>query len=249
VTKILGLVGIIGAALSTPFGGASAGAQPVPQQAPAPQPKIDEYKMTTYQVVFVTATSSLRGDLHDFQVKGMRERHHGYVADLVKTGRAVIGGPFSRPAVFETAYVVAGTRQHATEVASADPGVQAGYWAVEILSWMGPEGWFQPAADVAQAEKIYFGFLVTGENTTAVTPDEQKLLMRGHLDYMDGQSKIGKLVLAGPLVNGGRRRGLIAYRVPTMAEAVERASADPMIKAGRMAPELFEWTIPKGILK
>jgi hypothetical protein len=42
---------------------------------------------------------------------------------------------------------------------------------------------------------------------------------------------------------------LIAYRVPTMAEAMERASADPMVKAGRMKPELYEWKVPKGILK
>jgi len=34
-----------------------------------------------------------------------------------------------------------------------------------------------------------------------------------------------------------------------MLEAIERASADPMIKAGRMAPEPYEWTIPKGTLK
>ena len=73
--------------------------------------------------------------------------------------------------------------------------------------------------------------------------------MSGHLGYMEGQSKLGKLVLAGPLVAGGRRRGLIAYRVPTMVEAIDRASQDPMIKAGRMAPELYEWTIPKGKLR
>jgi uncharacterized protein YciI len=51
--------------------------------------------------------------------------------------------------------------------------------------------------------------------------------MRGHLDYMDGQSKLGKLVLAGPLVQSGKRRGLIAYRVPTLAEALSATPADP----------------------
>jgi hypothetical protein len=50
-------------------------------------------------------------------------------------------------------------------------------------------------------------------------------------------------------VNGGSRRGLIAYRVPTIADAIERASADPMVKAGRMKPELYEWTVPKGALQ
>ena len=38
---------------------------------------------------------------------------------------------------------------------------------------MGPEGWFQKPADMTATEKIYFGFLVTGSNTTAVSPEEQ----------------------------------------------------------------------------
>jgi uncharacterized protein YciI len=146
-------------------------------------------------------------------------------------------------------YILSGTPEDARGVAEADPVVKDGRYGLEILQWMGPEGWFQTPPDLTRTEVIYFGFLVTGENTATVNADEQKALMAGHLGYMDGQSKIGKLVLAGPLIKAAPRRGLIAYRVPTMAEAVERASGDPMIKAGRMKPELYEWTIPRGILK
>jgi hypothetical protein len=74
-------------------------------------------------------------------------------------------------------------------------------------------------------------------------------LAKGEPQAVGGQAKIGKLVLAGPLLDGGTRRGLIAYRVATMEEAVERASGDPMIKVGRLKPQLYEWTVPKGILK
>ena len=80
-------------------------------------------------------------------------------------------------------------------------------------------------------------------------PEEQQQLMRGHLDYMTGQANLGALVIAGPLLKAGPRRGLIGYRLPTKAEALERASADPMVKAARMAPELYEWIIPSGTLK
>ena len=67
---------------------------------------------------------------------------------------------------------------------------------------------------------------------------------------MDGQAKIGKLVLAGPLnAPKTNKRGLIAYRESSLAAAVERASQDPMVKAGRLAVELHEWTIPRGVLK
>lgn len=66
---------------------------------------------------------------------------------------------------------------------------------------------------------------------------------------MDGQAKLGKLVMAGPLVNAAPRRALIVYRVASMAKALERGSADPMVKAGRMKSEFYEWIVPRAILK
>ena len=55
--------------------------------------------------------------------------------------------------------------------------------------------------------------------------------------------------MAGPLLEAGTRRGLIVYREASLASAMERASQDPMVKVGRLAVELYEWTLPKGILK
>ena len=208
------------------------------------QPKIDEYKMTTYQAVLVT----MGPDWSPTDNPGT-QGHRAYVADLLRSGRAVIGGSFAGDAKAQGFYILTGTAADAKATAEADPGVKEGRYTVELLQWMGPEGWFQKASDPTQTETIYFGFLVSGSNTAAVTPEEQKALMAGHLGHMDEQSKIGKLVMAGPLVKAGSRRGLIAYRVPTMAEAMERASVDPMVKAGRMKPELYEWKVPKGILK
>jgi uncharacterized protein YciI len=212
---------------------------------PAQQaPKIDEYKMTTYQAVLV-----LMGPDWSPTDNPGTQGHRAYVAELLRSGRAVIGGPFAGEGKPQGFYILSGTAADAKATAEADPGVKEGRYAVEVLQWMGPEGWFQKPSDLSQTETIYFGFLVTGSNTAAITPEEQKELMAGHLGHMDGQAKIGKLVLAGPLVKAGTRRGLIGYRVPTMAEAMERASEDPMVKAGRMKPELYAWKVPKGILK
>jgi uncharacterized protein YciI len=223
------------------------GATVVAEQAPAAQSKIDEYKMTTYQAVFVTKGPAWTTE--SAEVQPLVRAHREYVAQLLRAGRVHIGGPFTGDADLRGVYFLSGTTEDAKALAEADPGVKAGRYGYELLKWMGPEGWFQKVSDIEETEKIYFGFLVSGSNTSPVTPEEQKQLMAGHLRYMDGQAKLGKLVLAGPLVNAGRRRGLIAYRMPTMAEAIERASGDPMIKAGRMAPELYEWTVPKGTLK
>ena len=211
------------------------------QQTP---PKIDEYKMTTYQAVLV-----LMGPDWSPTDNPGTQAHRAYVAELLRSGRAAIGGSFTGDAKAQGFYVLNASAGDAKAIAEADPGVKEGRYTVEVLQWMGPEGWFQKPSDVTQTETIYFGFLVTGSNTAAATPEETKELMAGHLGHMEGQAKIGKLVMAGPLVKAGSRRGLIAYRVPTMAEAMERASADPMVKAGRMKPELYEWKVPKGIMK
>jgi uncharacterized protein YciI len=212
--------------------------------AQQPPPKIDEYKMTTYQAVLV----GIGPDWSPSDNPGA-QAHRGYLAELLRSGRALISGPFAGDNKSQGFYILSGTPEDAKAIAEADPGVKEGRYAVEVLQWMGPEGWFQKPSSAAETETIYFGFLVTGANTAAVTPEEQKQLMTGHLGHMEAQAKIGKLVIAGPLVKAGHRRGLIGYRVSTMAEAMERASADPMVKAGRMKPELYEWKVPKGILK
>jgi uncharacterized protein YciI len=211
------------------------------------QPKIDEYKMVTYQAVLVTKGPAWSPETA--AVMPLVRAHREYVSGLMRSGRLHIAGSFAGESPLRCVYILSGTPDEARALAEADPGVKEGRYGIEVLQWMGPEGWFRRPADGAKTETIYFGFLVTGDTTAALAPEAQQALMRGHLDHMDGQAKQGRLVLAGPLVKAGTRRGLIAYRVPTMAEAVERASADPMVKAGRMKPELYEWTIPAGVLK
>jgi uncharacterized protein YciI len=217
------------------------------QTAPPQPPRIDEYKMVTYEVVFVTRGPKWTRE--PAEIMPVVQAHRDYIAGLVKSGRVHIAGPLAGESTLQAAYVLSGSPDQAEQIAEADPGVQSGRYGFELLRWMGPEGWFGRAADPVNTEKLFFGFLVTGENTSALPAADQQTLMRGHLDHLGSQAKLGKLVLAGPLVNAGSRRGLIAYRVPTMADAMERASADPMVKAGRMKPELYEWTVPIGALK
>ena len=65
---------------------------------------------------------------------------------------------------------------------------------------------------------------------------------------MEAQGQHGKLVLAGPFVDGGVHRGVVVYRVATMEEAKRRAEGDPMIKAGRLVVDLHPWLVPRGAL-
>ena len=215
------------------------------QAQPQPAPKIDDFKMITYQAVFLSKGPKW---VDSAEPDETATAHRSYVHELLSSGRAVIAGLLdgsAKPLV--AMYILTGTPEEAKLIAEADPGVKAERATVEIFKWMGPEGWFQKVTDI-QPETLYFGFLVNGPNR-GQDPENAKQMQRAHLDYMGGQSKLGKLVLAGPLLDGGTRRGLIAYRVPTLEEAVERASADPVVKSGRLAVEMYQWRVPKGILK
>ena len=210
----------------------------------APSAPTQEFKMVTYQAVFLT-----KGPKWDSGNAAVPASHGRYITDLLKSGKVSIAGPLTRAdGAMVGVYITPGSPEEAKAMVEADPAVKDGRLTYEILKWMGPHGWFQPVSNVTQTEKIYFGFLVNGPNRSQDQATAAGL-QKQHLAYMNGQAEMGKLVLAGPLLDGGTRRGLIAYRVPALAEAIERASGDPMIKAGRLKPELYEWTIPKGILK
>jgi uncharacterized protein YciI len=203
-----------------------------------------EGQMTTYQLVLVR-----KGTQWGKTAPAVLNAHKDYVHALLRSGTALIGGSFAGDSGLRGMYLLPGSVEKATSVASDDPGVKGGVYAFELLQWMGPEGWFRrPLSDVTDTETIYFGFLVTGP-APAPPADEARALMQSHLAHLESQAALGKLVMAGPLVKAQPRRGVIAYRVPTMAEAMERASADPMVKSGRMAAELYECHVPKGILK
>jgi uncharacterized protein YciI len=93
-----------------------------------------------------------------------------------------------------------------------------------------------------------FGFLVRGPNTSQ-DKVAAAALQKGHLAYLDALHSQGKLVMAGPLVNGGERRGVVVYRVKDVAAAQALAAEDPAVKAGRLELEAYPWMTFKGILK
>ncbi len=59
----------------------------------------------------------------------------------------------------------------------------------------------------------------------------------------------GKLVLAGPFVDGGERRGVFIFKVDTPEEAQALTDTDPAVIAGRLRIKLYRWSVPKGTLR
>ena len=210
-------------------------------------------QMMTYQLVLLKRgpTPPPAGAAEQ---KALQDQHLSMMADQNRKGINVIYGPVLADADIRGIGVLAvATADEAKAQFASDPFVKAGVMTPEVYGWMGPKGWFgKPASyDVTlpgNLEPLVFGFVVRGPNT-AQDKAAADALQKGHLAYMDALHKQGKLVMAGPLVSAGERRGVVVYRAKDVAEAQALAADDPAVKAGRLTLEAYPWMTFKGILK
>jgi uncharacterized protein YciI len=91
----------------------------------------------------------------------------------------------------------------------------------------------------------FMGFLKRGPNSSGPGDPE---IQKQHLAHLVAMSKAGKLLVAGPFADGGDIRGILIMKVASKDEAETLASADPAVKAGRLAVEMHPWLVQKGVL-
>jgi len=70
--------------------------------------------------------------------------------------------------------------------------------------------------------------------------DEAARLQMAHLAHLLGLRAAGKIVIVGPLIDGGDLRGLTIYNT-TVEEARHLAGADPAVQAGSLVVEAHPW--------
>jgi uncharacterized protein YciI len=99
----------------------------------------------------------------------------------------------------------------------------------------------------APAESYFFGFLKSAPDRKTLPKEEAEKIQSAHLAHLGAMNERGGLVCAGPLAGGGVLRGVIIYKIATLAEAQANADADPAVKAGQLVAELFPWTGPAAI--
>ncbi len=81
--------------------------------------------------------------------------------------------------------------------------------------------------------------LKTGANDAKITDkDKRAKLFAGHFSNMNRLAKKGKLVFAGPFMDGKPKRGLYIFAVKTIKEAEELVKTDPTVKAGIFVYEM-----------
>jgi len=90
-------------------------------------------------------------------------------------------------------------------------------------------------------------FLVRPPDAPSFSDEELDRLQVEHLTYLRSLRRQGVLIANGPLSSqtDERLRGLSVYGLP-LAEALELAGADPMVRAGRLAIDGARWTTQEG---
>jgi uncharacterized protein YciI len=104
--------------------------------------------------------------------------------------------------------------------------------------------------NVPDAFDVYTMVLLRrGRSADGFTDDELTALQGRHLAYRAELSRRGVLVVNGPLSaqSDEGMRGLSIFAC-SLEEAARLSDADPSVKAGRLAYDLFEWWVKAGSL-
>lgn len=71
--------------------------------------------------------------------------------------------------------------------------------------------------------------------------EEVAEIQSGHMAHIRQLVADGKMVLAGPFLDGGEMRGIFVFAVDSVDQARELTEADPAVQAGRLVMELHPW--------
>ena len=93
----------------------------------------------------------------------------------------------------------------------------------------------------------YLGLPRKGPSWSAEVTDETKHIQAAHLAHIGKMADSGKLILAGPITDGGELRGIFVFKTDSIEEARALSEADPAVKAARLVVELHPWLGPKGL--
>jgi uncharacterized protein YciI len=137
----------------------------------------------------------------------------------------------------------------AQKVLADDPYIKAGHMVAEVKPWLCETNHFFMPIEPPTPEPLVLGFLMRAPNPPQLPAEESAKLQTGHLDYMKQLHQQGKLLIAGPFGESSDWRGMVIYRVGSVAEAKELAAGDPTVKAGRLKLDAHPWMTFKGILK
>lgn len=91
----------------------------------------------------------------------------------------------------------------------------------------------------AKAQKFTFVFLNKKADAEAITPEQSKKIMEGHMANINRLATEGKLISAGPFEGGG---GIFILNTTSLDEAKSWLDTDPGVQARRWNIEMLPYT-------
>jgi uncharacterized protein YciI len=214
--------------------------------ASAPAQQKPEYDMGTMQMVFLSQSAGFTGGTQAAQI---HKEHRAYVEKLITQGKLALAGETTGDGDLREIMVVkTESLGEAQQTAQSFPAVKAGVLKADVLSWYAARNLVKPPQVPLVPSSYVFGILVRGSKWTKEQTAETQKIQEGHMANINRLAETGKLVLAGPFVDGGDRRGIFIFKVDSLSEAQALTDTDPAVIAGRLKIVLYQWSVPKGML-
>ncbi|HEY7784626.1 MAG TPA: YciI family protein [Pyrinomonadaceae bacterium] len=209
--------------------------------------RAQEMKLVEFHMAVLKVGPNWKG-MDDEAHKKVHAEHITYFEDLVKSGRAVLGGPFTDEGEIKGVIVFrAKNADEARTWAESAPAVKSGYLIAEMHPWWSAEV-MKPANVPLKLTKAYFAFLTRGPKWTPERTTESAEIQKAHMANINRLAEMKKLVIAGPFGDNGTLRGIFVFKVGSLEEAKQLADTDPAVQAGRLALEVRPWLVPDGML-
>jgi uncharacterized protein len=102
-------------------------------------------------------------------------------------------------------------------------------------------------ADEYGMRSYVFVVLKTGP-ADITDPDRRREIFAGHFANMGQLAEAGKLVLAGPFIEGGEQRGMYIFNVSSIEDAQALVQTDPAVAAGIFVAEFTRFYGSAGLM-
>ena len=94
-------------------------------------------------------------------------------------------------------------------------------------------------ADDYGMKKYVVAFLKSGK--AVFSKEESAKIFQAHLNNIVRLANEGKMIVAGPFLDGREIQGIYVFNVETVEEAQKLTESDPAIKSGALIFELHPW--------
>ncbi|MFI5370451.1 MAG: YciI family protein [Candidatus Eisenbacteria bacterium] len=186
----------------------------------------------------------------------LRAGHMANIRRMFSDHRLVCAGPFLDDGELQGIYLFdADSVAQVRPWLDGDPFLATGHMVCDLRCWYGPPGisevYRRAAADPTRADSLEhytLALMAPGPGATGGSARASRSELRRHLADLDHAAPAGRIVIAGAFEETDPLVGWCVYDTPDTAEARRWATADPLVAAERLRPELHPWMTARGIL-